>query len=409
MEVPENYSKSAAEKLVKKYTTKKSVPKAKANVIIVMNEAFSDISLDKAFNFSPEDDPLKNFKALAQENNAISGHLVVPNFGGGTANTEFDVMTGMQTVNLNTVPTSAFRLVHRDIKSIAGVFSSNSYQNYFIHPGDSWFYNRANVYRYLGIKDQTFIDQFKKPQDLKGSLVSDKAAGEKIISQYEKNTSGKNPVFNYNVTIQNHMPYTKNKYGGLKVKQVVTAKKLSQESQTLLSNYFEGVRDEDRLLKTLTDYFKARPEPVILVFFGDHKPSLGDSYLAYREAGIDLNENGTIEQALQSREVPFLVWANNSAAGTLDFSNNVKSLGLPQDKTISANYLGAVVLQLLGYKGYDPYFDFLNELRKELPVVTRYNFKTNSGYTDKLTKKQQSMVNDLRIWQYYRMTSDKAD
>lgn len=410
MEVPENYSKSAAGKLVKKYTKSKAEPKVRANVIIVMNEAFSDISREKVFNFSPEDDPLRYFKNIGQENNSITGQVVVPNFGGGTANTEFDVMTGMQTLNLNTVPTSAFRLVHRNIKSIAGVLESDSYKKYFMHPGDSWFYNRANVYRFLGVEEQIFINQFKKPEDLKGTLISDKAAGEKIISLYEKNmASGKNPVFNYNVTIQNHMPYTANKYYGLKIKGVPTDKKLSFQAKTLLANYFEGVRDGDKLLKTLTDYFRERQEPVILVFFGDHKPSLGDSYLAYREAGIDINESGTIEQAMKSREVPYIIWANKSAGNILDFPNAVRNLDLPKDNTISANYLGPIILQLMGYEGYDPYFDFLNELRKELPVITRYNFKTNSGYTDKLSEKQQAMVNDFRIWQYYRMTSDKAD
>ncbi len=410
LEVPDNYSKSAAEKLVEKYTKSKADPKVRANVIIVMNEAFSDISLDKAFKFSNEDDPLKNFKVIEKEKNSISGHMVVPNFGGGTANTEFDVMTGMQTLNLNTVPTSSFRLIHRNIKSIAGVFGNDSYKKYFMHPGDSWFYNRANVYRFLGVEDQTYIDQFKKPEDLKGFLISDKAAGEKIINLYEKNTdSGKQPVFNYNVTIQNHMPYTSSKYSGLKVKAVPTDKKLSSQAKTLLSNYFEGVRDTDKLLKALTDYFRERQEPVILVFFGDHKPSLGDSYLAYREAGIEINENGTIEQAMKSREVPYIIWANNSAGNSLDFETSALNLGLPEDKTISANYLGAIILQLLGYEGYDPYFDFLNELRKELPVITRYNFKTKNGYTDKLTEKQKTMVQDLRIWQYYRMTSDKVN
>jgi phosphoglycerol transferase MdoB-like AlkP superfamily enzyme len=409
MEVPDNYSKSAAEKLIKKYTAAKTVPKQKTNVIIVMNEAFSDISLDKAFKFSSDDDPLKNFKEIVKDKNTVSGHLVVPNFGGGTANTEFDVLTGMQTVNLNTVPTSAFRLVHRDINSIARVFAKNSYQDYFIHPGDSWFYNRANVYRFIGIENQTFIDQFKQPEDLKGTLVSDKAAGEKIISQYENSlASNKEPVFNYNVTIQNHMPYTKYKYGSLKVPDVPTNKNLSEQAKTLLSNYFEGVRDEDKLLKTLTDYFKSRQEPVILVFFGDHKPSLGDSYLAYKEAGIDINENGTIEQAVNSREVPFLIWANDSAGNSPDYVKAVKALDLPQDNIISANYLGPVILELLGYTGQDPYYDFLNKLRRELPVVTRFYYKTKSGFTDKLGKEQKSLVDDLRIWQYYRMTSQKV-
>lgn len=410
MEVPDKYSKQAAQELIKEYSkVEKRTPNIKPNIIVVMNEAFSDISLDKAFTFSAEEDPLKNFKVISSQKNTITGHMIVPNFGGGTANTEFDVLTGFQTININSVPTSAFRLVRKDIASIARVFKSYSYQNLFMHPGDAWFYNRTNVYRFMGMDNQIFIDKFKKTDDLKGSMISDKAAGAMIINQFEQHVNNnKSPLFNYNVTIQNHMPYTKNKYAGYKLKDVPTDNKISEESKTLLSNYIEGLRDADLLLKTLTDYFSSREEPVILVFFGDHKPSLGVNYLAYKELGIDINENGTIEQVVNSREVPLLIWSNESAYEGINFDAASKKLDLPEDKTISANYLGPVLLELLGYKGQDPYYDFLNEARRELPVITRYYYKTNDGrYTYTLSKEQSTLVNQLKVWQYYTMNNQK--
>ena len=67
------------------------------NVIMVMNEAFSDISDAPAFAYDESNDPLPNLHALEEDPHAISGHVIVPGFAGGTANTEFDVLTGMQT------------------------------------------------------------------------------------------------------------------------------------------------------------------------------------------------------------------------------------------------------------------------------------------------------------------------
>lgn len=412
MDVPDGYSKAKAQKLIEENSkAEKKAPDFKPNVIMVMNEAFSDIALDSVFNYTPETDPMKTFRSIAVEKNTISGHMIVPNFGGGTANTEFDVLTGLQTINLSNVPTSSFRLVRKDTKSIARIFEENSYQSLFIHPGDAWFYNRANVYKFLGIDNQLFVDSFKKPQDYKGAYVSDKAAGAMIIKKFEESQqNNKGPLFNYNVTIQNHMPYTKYKYSGYPLQKVATAKKLSEEGNTLLSNYLEGVKDADNLLKTLTDYFSSRSEPVVLVFFGDHKPSLGASYLAYKELGIDIDETGTIEQVINSRKVPLLIWTNQSAYKGLNFEDTVKKLDLPDDKTFNASYLGAIIMEMLGFQGQDPYYDYLNEARRQVPIITKYNFKTKSqGYTDKLSADEQATVNNIKIWQYYRMNGQKVN
>ena len=72
----------------------------KPQIIMIMCEAFNDVTDADAFTYSEEDDPMHGFYEVASSPNSINGHIVVPNFGAGTANTEFDVLTGMQT-NLN--------------------------------------------------------------------------------------------------------------------------------------------------------------------------------------------------------------------------------------------------------------------------------------------------------------------
>ncbi len=136
VEKPANFSKEEVEDLIKTYTTSESaMPEEKPNVIFIMNEAFSDVGMNDVFTYTSEDDPYKYWREITQSKNSIAGHIVVPGFGGGTANTEFDVMTGMQTNMLNSVPTSAFRVVGKNTQSIARVFAGNDYQTLFMHPG----------------------------------------------------------------------------------------------------------------------------------------------------------------------------------------------------------------------------------------------------------------------------------
>ena len=88
------------------------------NVVVVMNEAFSDITDDPAFAYAPDNDPLSNLHALRTDPHALSLRLVVPGFAGGTANTEFDVFTGMRTNALGEGTTSAMRTVNRNLDSL---------------------------------------------------------------------------------------------------------------------------------------------------------------------------------------------------------------------------------------------------------------------------------------------------
>ena len=128
---------------------------------MVMDEAFSDITDSDAFAFTAENDPLPNLHALREDPHAVAGHIVVPGFAGGTANTEFDVLTGMQTNALAAGTTSSFRVVNRNLDSLFRVFGGDGYHTSFFHPGDDWFYNRENVYRWFGAEETVFADQME--------------------------------------------------------------------------------------------------------------------------------------------------------------------------------------------------------------------------------------------------------
>lgn len=409
---PDNFSKHEVEELIKTYSsTEKVVPETKPHIIFIMNEAFSDIGLDQAFDYNSENTPYKYWNEIVQEPNTISGHLIVPGFGGGTANTEFDIMTGMQTNMLNSVATSAFRAVGKNTQSIARILKKDGYYSLFMHPGDSWFYNRNSVYKYFGMDDTIFKDTFTSDEK-KGNMIGDEALTQHMKDVFNEHISDNagQPLFWYVTSIQNHMPYTVRKYGDLEIEEAKLKKQVSQEAKDFVSVYMEGIRDANLMLKNLTDYFRAMDEPVILVFYGDHLPNLGDNYLSYREIGLNVGNEASEQDILNTYSTPYVIWANDKAASAINLKQKKDELQLPEDNTINANYLGAMMLELLGYSGQDPYIDFINEVRREVPVAFKGNYKTvDDGLTTELDEYDQTMVDNMKNWEYYKMKYEKVN
>ena len=375
------------------------------HLIMVMNEAFSDLTDDPAFTYTEENDPLPNLHALQSDPHAISGHVVVPGFAGGTANTEFDVLTGMQTNALSASTTSSFRVVNRDLDSVLRVFASDGYHTSFFHPGDDWFYNRENVYDWLGAEETVFVDEMEN-LTYKGRWVTDDYMAGFIEDKFEEAVSQGELLCNYTTTIQNHMSYTADKYGeGYVYPPVETDAQLTDDVRTMLEVYIEGARDADAMLGRLVDYFSQTDEPVVLAFWGDHLPYLGDNQLAYAQLGseVALAEEDR-ENPLCSYETPYVIWANAAAAQVLDWESAVENLDLPETNRLSASFLGAALLELTGRGEESPWFAFLNQLRRELPVVQKKTYMTMDGtLTPLLTSDQQEMIDQWRQWSYYKL------
>ena len=375
------------------------------HLIMVMNEAFSDLTDDPAFTYTEENDPLPNLHALQSDPHAISGYVVVPGFAGGTANTEFDVLTGMQTNALSASTTSSFRVVNRNLDSVLRVFASDGYHTSFFHPGDDWFYNRENVYDWLGAEETVFVDEMEN-LTYKGRWVTDDYMAGFIEEKFEEAVSQGELLCNYTTTIQNHMSYTADKYGeGYVYPPVETDAQLTDDVRTMLEVYIEGARDADAMLGRLVDYFSQTDEPVVLAFWGDHLPYLGDNQLAYAQLGseVALAEEDR-ENALCSYETPYVIWANDAAAQVLDWESAVENLDLPETNRLSASFLGAALLELTGRGEESPWFSFLNQLRRELPVVQKKTYMTMDGtLTPLLTSDQQAMIDQWRQWSYYKL------
>ena len=401
---PQGYSRAQAESWETGNAPGQGRP---VHVIMVMNEAFSDLSDSDAFAYSAADDPLPNLHALQQDTHCISGHVVVPGFAGGTANTEFDVLTGMQTNALSATTTSAFRAVNRNLDSVLRVFDGDGYHTAFYHPGDAWFYNRENVYRWLGAQETEFAEDMDALA-YKGRWVTDAYMADYIEQKFARALEEGQLLCSYTTTIQNHMSYTADKYGADHTYADVPLQvDVSDSARSMLQVYLEGARDADAMLGRLRDFFAGQTEPVVLVFWGDHLPYLGDNQQVYRELGSDVAaEEDARADRFSPYETPYIIWANDAAAQALNWTETVAALDLPEDGDLSACYLGSLILELTGRRTESLWFSYLSQLRRQLPVIQRADCRTASGATvkiDTLPQEQQDLISKLRCWSYYKL------
>ena len=378
---PEGYSEKQVEGYIAEQQTEQS-DGVKPQILMIMCEAFNDITDADAFTYSEEDDPMRGFYEVAQSPNSISGHIVVPNFGAGTANTEFDVLTGMQTNLISATSNSALRSFHHSVPSMATLLDGEGYDSLYFHPGNSWFYNRDSALSFLGIKDRVFVEDLEDKSNMETAFLKNLKT---LISERTQNGER---LFTYATTIQNHQAYTYSKYD-FDIPKVQTSVELSDYAEELLSVYAYGVKCSSDMLLELTEYLNSLDDPYVLVFFGDHRPNLGADYLAYKEIGMDI-ENDVISNC----SAPFVIWANDAYAASSDFAERFASLDMPSDGYISASFLGEVTLELAGCAKSEPFFSFLYDLRREVPVIkTGVNSDT-----------EQPLIDKLHCWQYYRMS-----
>ncbi|CAG7635632.1 hypothetical protein PAESOLCIP111_03686 [Paenibacillus solanacearum] len=311
----------------------------KPNVIFIMNEAFWDPTLLPNVKFS--EDPLPTVHRLQKE--STSGYLLSPQFGGGTSNVEYEVLTGnsMSFLPAGSVPYQQY--ITKPILSLASYFKTMDYRSTAIHSYEGWFWNRENVYKQMNFDNFISKDQFDSPK-LKGQFISDEEVSNRIIEQVENN---EDPTFIYAVTMQNHGPYDDHRYGD-GGNSIRAEGPLTDEARDTLETYTQGARDADQSLQKLIDHFKKSSEPTVIVFYGDHLPMLGYNYDVYAQAGFihtGKSEQWSLEEQQRMHSVPFVMWSN---------------MGLPKEQVpvLSDSFLGTYVL---------------DRLQLELPGAWAYN------------------------------------
>ena len=326
------------------------------NIVVIMNEAFSDLSVWGDFATSEEVMPF--FKSLQQE--AVGGELYVSVKGGNTANTEFEFLTGdtMGFLPKGSIPYQQY--INDETPSLASYLKTLGYSTTAIHPYNRTGWDRDTVYEKFGFDEFLDKDSFSSPYRLRG-YISDKSAFDKIREQFSiKGDDGRKFIFE--VTMQNHGGYSRetpdfNIYLTL---PEVTGK---TTSVVATEKYLTLINQTDRALEELIDYFKEQDEPVIVVMFGDHQPSDYITNVIQRICGATTSDS--LADLEQGYRVPFVMWSN---------------YGLEHKyyDGISVNYLSSILMENAGIP-LTGYQTFLKKLMETLPVINANVYRDADG------------------------------
>lgn len=346
------------------------------NIIVIMDEAFSDLAVVGDLETNEDYMPFMH-KMQQGADHTITGYAQVSVCGGNTANSEFEFLTGntMSFLPSGSIPYQQY--ITKDTPSLASYLASLGYETYAQHPYYASGWNREKVYPLLGFEHLNFIDDYANKTYVR-KYVSDDADMQHIIDTYENKEDGK-PAFIFNVTMQNHGGYT-DAFSDLS--EDVHATNYNSE---VLDRYLSLIRLTDQSLEKLVDYFSNVDEKTVIVFFGDHQPS--DTVAAQVQDSMLLPGESVPDEQLRKRyQVPYLVWANYDIDGATQ-------------QNTSLNYLSAEVLKAAGVPT-DAYQNFLLDLQKSYPVMSA------AGRTD-ASDADENMLSTYKKLQYYNLFETK--
>lgn len=392
---PDGYSLNQVETSMEKFsalpaTSQTTVlERQNPNIIVIMNEAFSDLSV--LGDFEPSEDYMPFIHSLNDSSNAITGWLHTSVVGGNTANTEFEFLTGntMAFLPAGSVPYQQY--ITEPLPSVASILKEQGYTTIAMHPYYATGWNRDKVYPLLGFDTMYFRDSFKNPEILR-TYVSDRSTYQKIIDCYEEKDSGES-LFIFDVTMQNHSGYS-DRYDNF-VPQI-TVDALSG-SHPATEQYLSLVQESDKAFQELTEYFQDEEDTIILMF-GDHQPT---DFIA--DCILELNGKDREEMTQEEIEcryiVPFVMWANFDLAGSED-----------EEIEISVNYLSSLLFETAGLNTSD-YQDYLSGLSEILPVVTANGYMDAEGnfYTYKEETEYSPLLNQYSQFQYNNLFDETYD
>lgn len=351
-----------------------------ANIICIMNESYADLRVIAPFS---TDIPFMAYYE-GMEENCIKGELYVPVFGAMTSNTEFEFLTANNNgfTPMGSVP---YQFYMKDpTHSLARILKAQGYRTVAVHPNGRSNWNRDEAYEAMGFDEFLDITDFEDPELLR-SFVSDKGDYKKLIELTEGKAEGER-LFIFNVTMQNH--------GGYGNMIDTTVHLTDYEGFPMTEQYLTLIRESDMALAFLLDYYSQVEEPTMIVMFGDHQPSVEESFY---EALYGCPLDQVAPEDFSRRYItPFFIWTNYETE-SMDAGK------------MSAQYLSGAILQRANLEMTD-YQYFINAMSKEAPVLHMlgyYNddmeWETWDGWGDVTAKKEYPLFHKFEILQYHNM------
>lgn len=384
---PDGYAPELADEILEKTEQESLIENSRLekkrtpNLIVIMDEAFSD--LPSLYGFETNEDVLPNIHGLKE--NTLHGKLLVSVYGGGTANTEYEFLTGNSLYFLPAGCSPYVQYIGSRQQSLVWHLRTNGYHAEAYHPYLAISYRRPEAYESLGFESFYSIeDEFPNEKYLR-TYVSDESDFKNVIHLYEKRNADE-PFFLFNVTMQNHGGYSTDAPG-----VEVSVQPEEEELQTtFLLEYLNLIHATDRAFGELIEYFSQVEEDTVILMFGDHQPSM-DSQTMEELDRIVMERDGELREDRRYYS-NFVMWAN------FDIEE-------AEDMVTSPNYLRSLLLSQTGME-LNAYEQFLLRLSEEYPAMNAF------GYLDRLGEwhsREESSDGGLQEYRYlmYQNVFDK--
>lgn len=379
---PEGYSHKAAEELLSQYTDEEIPADKKVNIIGFQLEAFNDFT-----NLGIKGISNDVYAAYHQiEAESYTGNLVTNIFAGGTIDSERCALTGYYQL----------RDFRKNTNSYVWYLRDQGYRTTGSHPCYEWFYNRRNIMPWLGFEEYLFLnDHYAELTG--GAIAYDQVALPEMLRLYQEAAAEGQPVFDFNITYQGHGPYTTDavEWGGGAWDPTGYYENVSDYDYNVMNNYLGSVRDTGNRMLEFLNALRYDETPVVVVFWGDHNPWLGDSGCVYTDLGVNLDTQ-TEEGFYNYYSTRYVMWANEAAKQVL--GNDFQGEG----PDLSSNYLMNELFRQLGWKG-NAYMQLTEEIRQTLPIVNSNGFYVENGTVksaEELSETGAQALRNLRIAQY---------
>lgn len=375
---PEGYSKEKVKELTEQYQTDaNAVVEERPNIIVIMNESFADLEEFEMFSASEEIQPYLH--SLRDEENVYYGYVQVPVIGGGTSNTEFEFLTGIN--NSVYSMSSPYDSLNNSIQALPQIMKNLSYTTVALHPEVAANWSRNKGYTRLGFDE--FIDITKMiNKDKVRSYISDESFYNEIIRIDLENSD---PIFLFGITMQNHGGYEVEEYE--EEIQILSP----QGEYPLASQYINLIHESDKAFMNFIDYYETVEEPTLIVFFGDHFPRIEDEFLNQL---VEPLKTGDASDELLLYHTPMYIWANYE----LDKEE------FPQEgSTFSISFLQSVIMKAanLPQSGYQ---QCLSDVLESYPVVSAGCILDVEG--NAVDQSENEILSDYACMQYMLLKNE---
>lgn len=372
MEKPAGYSKEAVEEIAAKYSalaadTNKTRDSEAPNIVYVMSESFSDPSHLKGITITGN--PLEDYYQVADQ--TISGKMLSQNYGGGTANIEFEALTSFSMGLMNPQMTTPYTMLVpklTQLPSLVSFLTQDGYGATAIHPYDTSMYKRKDVYDVMGF--DSFLDQDTMTYTDKienNPYISDASAYKEVMSVLSDEAQ---PQFVHLVTMQTHMPYL-GKYDTLDYQAT------GDGNMDALENYLQDVSYSSTALKDFISELSTLDRRTLVVFWGDHLPGI------YSDTIKEQNDTATLH------ETQFLMVDSDG-----DFQQ--------QEVAVTSPFYFAPTLLEESQQPTNGFYELLLALQEELPAFETGQYYIGGQWQTQLAlnKETQEVYDAYQMIQY---------